>query len=378
MHGDARDTFPQGIIGLNSGNYDAYPTLQRIGKQIRFGVGTGNAWWSSYTSGNVLTENQWNHVALTLDQTENNGTLRLYVNGELKETKSAVGIPAIASTVNFDIGRSSSIASLHARKYTQGEQGDATKIENSKCEGLYESEMCMAIDQQEVWDQGGLGCTESGSLDAYKNNFTGSTTLALWEDDGGDRCGDVKDSDDDTCKYTAPASAKDKTSLQFSTNDAGFSSQKYEFKDCGEGEFYIDFTNNSIPFYGDMDELQIFAQPLDEEAVRRLYLDAATLLRLPLDEAPGVTAFEDSEPVACPGILQRQYVPYVGDGRPDRPGGPVRQQRAGCHHSRAQRGQRVDKSFTVAAWIKPSTTTGVTPHRLNRADERPPTAGVSV
>ena len=37
----------------------------------------------------------------------------------------------------------------------------------------------MAIDQQEVWDQeGDLDCTESGSLDAYKNNFTGSTTLS--------------------------------------------------------------------------------------------------------------------------------------------------------------------------------------------------------
>ena len=197
----------------------------------------------------------------------------------------------------------------------------------------------MAIDQQEVWDQGGLGCTESGSLDAYKNNFTGSTTLALWEDDGGDRCGDVKDSDDDTCKYTAPASAKDKTSLQFSTNDAGFSSQKYEFKDCGEGEFYIDFTNNSIPFYGDMDELQIFGQPLDEDAVRRLYLDAATLLRLPLDEAPGATAFEDLSRSHVPASCNGSTCPTSGDGRPDRPGGPVRQQRAGCHHPGAQRGQ---------------------------------------
>ena len=136
-HGDARDTFAQGILGLNSGASNAYPTLQRVGKQIRFGLGTNYDWWVPYTSGNVLTENQWNHVALTLDKTENGGTLRLYVNGELKETKSAIGAPSIASTVSFDIGRSSGIASLHARKYTQGEQGDATKIENSKCEGLY-------------------------------------------------------------------------------------------------------------------------------------------------------------------------------------------------------------------------------------------------
>ena len=306
----------------------------------------------------MLTENQWNHVALTLDQTENNGTLRLYVNGELKETKSAVGISAIASTVSFDIGRSSSIASLHARKYTQGEQGDATKIENSKCESLYSSEMCMAIDQVEVWDQGDLDCTESGSLDAYKNNFTGSTTLSLWEDDGGDRCGDQKDSDDDTCKYTTPASAKDKTSLQFSTSDAGFSGQKYEFKDCGKGEFYIDFTNNSVPFYGDMDDLQIFAQPLDEGAVRQLYLDAATLLRLPLDEAPGVTAFEDLSRSHVPGSCSGSTCPTSGTaGRIDQAAqfAATEQDVITLGHSAAN---ELTKSFTVAAWIKPSLTTG--------------------
>ena len=52
-----------------------------------------------------------------------------------------------------------------------------------------------------------------------------------------------------------------------------------------------------------MDELQIFGQPLDEGAVRQLYLDAATLLRLPLDEAPGATAFEDLSRSHVAGLL---------------------------------------------------------------------------
>ncbi len=33
LHGDSRDAFPQGILGLNSGELDAYPTLQRVGQE---------------------------------------------------------------------------------------------------------------------------------------------------------------------------------------------------------------------------------------------------------------------------------------------------------------------------------------------------------
>ena len=74
-----------------------------------------------------------------------------------------------------------------------------------------------------------------------------------------------------------------------------------------------------------MDELQIFGQPLDEDAIRQLYLDAATLLRLPLDEAPGATAFEDVSgahvPASCSGerVPPSRGPPAGSTGRPSSP-----------------------------------------------------------
>ena len=118
--GDARDTFPQAILGLNSGTSSAYPTLQRVGRKIRFslGTGTGSAWQTPYESGNVLMENQWNHVALTLDKNEDGGTLHLYVNARLVDTKP-FAVPNIAAASSFEIGRSSTTGRLNLTEFQQ-------------------------------------------------------------------------------------------------------------------------------------------------------------------------------------------------------------------------------------------------------------------
>ena len=94
------DAVPQAILGLHSGEGSAYPTLQRVGRKIRFSLGTGSAWHTPYESGNVLTGNQWNHVALTLDKAENGGTLRLYINARLVDTKP-FAVTDIAPTNSF-------------------------------------------------------------------------------------------------------------------------------------------------------------------------------------------------------------------------------------------------------------------------------------
>ena len=358
-HGDARDTHAQGILGLNSGNSNAFPTLQRVGKEIRFSLGTGAAWVTPYTSsGNVLTENQWNHVAVTLNKDE--GLLRLYVNGELKGNPQPFAVPAIAATKSFDIGRSSSTATVRAYNYTQGEHGDG----GLSCECILGngSEMCMALDSQEVWDQDGdLCCTEKGSLDATRS-FAGSTTLVLWEDDDDPHCGTGPSqaptnagNDDDTCTFTSPSTGNQ---LQFSTRDASFSGRDYEFNNCGTGDFRVTLTNNSVPFYGYMDELQIYGQTLDQDAIRQLYLDAATLLRLPLDEAPGATAFEDLSLAHVPAFCAASGCPASGTtGRINQAAQFDSSKSAiSLGHSAAN---ELAKSFTVAAWIKPNSVSGV-------------------
>ena len=62
-------------------------------------------------------------------------------------------------------------------------------------------------------------------------------------------------------------------------------------------------------------------------------------------------------------------MPHVGDGRPDRPGGPVRQQRAGRHHPGAQRGQRVGQVLHRGGLDQAEHDHRRAAHRLNRADE---------
>ena len=87
-------------VAYNAVN-SAYPFLHVIDRtQLQGGFGTGGA-LKSVTTGSVLTENAWNHVAATFDGT----TYTLYVNGtpQLITTTLQGNVPA--ATEQFDIGR---------------------------------------------------------------------------------------------------------------------------------------------------------------------------------------------------------------------------------------------------------------------------------
>ncbi|MBP7689433.1 MAG: hypothetical protein KA765_16070, partial [Thermoflexales bacterium] len=61
----------QSIVGYAAGNPDAYPTLQNVGRRVRFGFGTIDTvtnhplWVSNTTTETVLLANKWNHLVLT-------------------------------------------------------------------------------------------------------------------------------------------------------------------------------------------------------------------------------------------------------------------------------------------------------------------------
>ena len=314
--GDARDTFAQAVLGLQGGTASAYPTLQRVGKKIQFslGTGTGSAWHSPYVSGEVLTENQWNHVAVTLDKEENGGTLRLYVNGELVGQPVLFPITTIAATNSFEIGRSSHTGRLDLTRYYQDDNHDNAG-DFFNCYKDYYVEMCMAMNGTEVLDWKPEGC--SATYPQYCGDcpplprgvdFLDTVTLRLWDDDGGTHCGSAptnQTNDDDRCEIPEmPAGGS--SSLTLTTNDAGFTSRTFTFGGCdGNGDFRLTYSHDSIPFYGTLDEVQIFAQLLDPDSVKRLYMDVITALHLPLDEPAGATAFQDMSyayvPAACNG-----------------------------------------------------------------------------
>ena len=59
----------------------------------------------------------------------------------------------------------------------------------------------------------------------------------------------------------------------------------------GHGVFKMNFTNASIPFYGKIDDVQIYNRGLTAAEVEALYQPPSLALRLPLDEPPGAVAF---------------------------------------------------------------------------------------
>ncbi|MFN2167203.1 MAG: LamG domain-containing protein, partial [Anaerolineae bacterium] len=167
---------------------------------------------------------------------------------------------------------------------------------------------CMAINEEEVldWNPGRSSVSYPGV--PIRSEFDTDVTLQLWDDDNKPHCGPIPDphgtigDDDDICEL----SPHDSSSLGWTTNEVGFANIRYDYGGCdGNGYFKLTYENNSVPFYGSVDELQIFAQPLDADAVRRLYLDVVTAFHLPLDEPPGATAFQDTSyayvPSSCGG-----------------------------------------------------------------------------
>jgi hypothetical protein len=366
---DPRNTFPQAILGLHSGEGNAYPTLQRVGRKIRFSLGTGSEWHTAYESGNVLMENEWNHVALTLDKAENGGTLRLYVNAKLVDT-ALFPVTTIAPTNSFWIGRSSNTGRVELTRYEQGSFHDEGVCQT--CGEACRVEMCMAMNQTEVfdWKPGscGISCPGLGitcPTVPQGVGFTDGVTLQLWEDDDDPHCGSAHShaptnagNDDDECHITG-GDATSVTSLVLTTNDAGFDAKTYTFDGCNsDGNFRLKYTHDSIPFYGRIDEVQIFGQPLDQDAIARLYLDPATLLHLPLDEAPGATAFEDMSLNHVPASCSGSGCPASGIGGRINQGAEFSSQGHTAIALGRSSANLLVNSFTVAAWIRPNSFPG--------------------
>ncbi len=100
----AGDDAAQTILGMPAYDIASYPTLQRVGRRVRFGFGTGDEWAGDYESGDVLTEGAWNHVALTFDG--ENGAFSLYVNGALADTDTTTfaGLSPYSDAQSFGVG----------------------------------------------------------------------------------------------------------------------------------------------------------------------------------------------------------------------------------------------------------------------------------
>lgn len=92
----------QTILGMPAGIAQSYASLERVGRALKFGFGTGTVWAGGYQSGDLLTEEAWNHVVLTFDA----GALKLYLNGALvdEDTTTFAGLRPTGAARSFRVG----------------------------------------------------------------------------------------------------------------------------------------------------------------------------------------------------------------------------------------------------------------------------------
>ena len=123
----------------------------------------------------------------------------------------------------------------------------------------------------------------------------------------------------------------------------------------GDGDLKLTLSNASIPFYGKIDDVQVYNRALGAAEVEELYQPRSLALRLPLDEPPGAAVFEQSGGntlqagcTHCPtsGVPGRIDQAAEFDGTSQylsMPNSPV---------------NRLTTGFTIAGWIKPDSLSG--------------------
>ena len=347
----------RGIIGNHRlGSVTGYPTLDRYGRELRFGFSTGTLWKEVITSGNVLTFYAWNHVVATYSQDD--GYARIYVNGVQRQAVAVGKFGSIDSPTTFGIGRSTDQTKLTVVSVKVNTTSDASV----KCPYLYAAndpdEICLAYHMPAADSPATAlayvqSVCESSLRDSINKSVTltgpGAITLDMWEDDGGAQtCGTARDSDDD---------AGTLSDNYYAWYEVGNGSNFYPTwkTDKGDGDFKLTLNNASVPFYGAIDNVQIYNRVLSAAEVEELYQPPSLALRLPLDEPPGAAIYK--QPGGSTVQAGCTHCPTSGvPGRIDRgaefdgasqylsiPNSPV---------------NRLTSGFTLAGWIKPDSLTG--------------------
>lgn len=143
------------IVGKDGSNTSGYALRCGSNGQLSFVIG-GPGGWTEASSGSIMQANVWTHVAGVFD----NGTIKIYVNGNLVGTNTATSITA--STINLLIGESPGFAGRVFKGYL-----DEVRIWNV---ARSQSEIAanMAVD---------LPNNEPGLVAYYKfNQISGTTT----------------------------------------------------------------------------------------------------------------------------------------------------------------------------------------------------------
>ena len=153
---------------------------------------------------------------------------------------------------------------------------------------------------------------------------------------------------------TTPARSRDNYFAWYEVGNGGNFYPTWK-TDKGDGDLKMRLYNASVPFYGEIDNVQVYNRALTAAEVEELYQPPSLALRLPLDEPPGAAVFE--QPGGSTVQAGCTHCPTSGvPGRIDRavafdgasqylsmPNSPV---------------NRLTSGFTIAGWVKPDSLSG--------------------
>jgi subtilisin-like proprotein convertase family protein/type II secretory pathway pseudopilin PulG len=267
---------PQGIFGGTD-----YPSIHRLGRRLKLVFNDG----TEFFTGNVLSNNNWNHVTLTFaDATK---TLTVYVDG------SDVGQFAVAGQVpaagqNFDIGRVPVPATLTINRLTMENIGDDD--DGIYCNADWNDEIYIQaqIDGtwENLWYDDSVTKDEDFSLNIGRT-FTNDVVIRLLESDAGEynhsSCND--DPADD------PLSDEIFSTFEISPYNT---LQRFENSRNDVADLFYTIDNSSRAFEGKIDEVSIYKTAFDSGEVLNLYESGTLVLHLPLDDPPGASDFIDA------------------------------------------------------------------------------------
>ncbi|MBN1887616.1 MAG: Ig-like domain-containing protein [Thermoflexales bacterium] len=293
---EATTSHRQGVLGYSpqlSGDAafspDAYPSILITNTDdLELGLGDGSVWRSCVVT-DVLSLNQWNHLAVTYDD----GQYKVYVDGVDKGSCTLGAGVKPGSTSNLEVGRVTGCATMKDNGLTcYAVQGwDQGFPGNNELRGKFADE--------DIWYHDWMDAGDPG-LHNVTRNYCGAASLEVWEEDIWPDTHDFVNRY--TFKITTPSFSQE---VRFQGNEV----------DVGLALTHI---NPSVPFKGGLDELAIYKRALSAQEVLDLYQGTERLLELRLDEAPGRSVFSDSSGNAHVGTCDDNAGKCPDSGLPGR------------------------------------------------------------
>ncbi|MCX6017963.1 MAG: hypothetical protein NTZ50_05560, partial [Chloroflexi bacterium] len=258
---------------------NSMPSLQRVGRKLRFGFGASDGWKEATTSGDVLVVDSWNHVAAAFDGT----TVNFFVNGVLVGSSMALsGKRPNASEYSLLVGRSDNKWAVNFTSVSVGKQGESGKAEGGiRLFNADGSGRASCYDDR--WETGKtetFGCW--GDLDWSPGGW-----FQLWEED----CNPTSEYNTGSC---GDGIDRYLTGWSFYGANLNGPGSRWAGNDT---EVTLNWTisgQNAVPLKGILDEMSAYKRALGADQVLAMYEASRLGQVLRLNEPPGSTEYRDA------------------------------------------------------------------------------------